>query len=655
MNEEPDDDSAEKETEGTIERILEGDEIRRIIATPRMIPREIREGIATILAQEIVLGQPYDIKDVRRFTERFGVFYLVFLGLKNSEEWRQLVKLAIKNENASVFALRSVLSRVLEIIDEFSKYAPELQKGLDENMKMILEELQELIKDTIRLWGRRVPKEIPKLLENPLDAADLFRDVIYLSEDIRKGRLQKEDVDDLLQILRKGRKALESFLATLRDVGEGLKDDESLDPGRAKKLQKTAARLVRKSEKLEEQIESLAEAREKDKKKATSQVMREIEELLLDMIEMLEKLAGEAGDLFQDQSYASVARLPERIDEFSRKKGSQDLLNMLVQSLLASHLANLVEEMKEHLELFDILSLLFPGRLWDYALSELHKTYLRNIKKYADVLRRSEDLKKILELIGRIELEFGTRRLAISPFGTSEVHSVTTSNDIFHLLPAELAKLSKESLRTLFYANWIEGKLLTYQFRGRSWVGGPPKKKRKGPVVALVDTSGSMSGSPEIVAKAVILAVVKRMLKEKRDVKVILFSSVDQTKEIDLTTVRKMASEFLEFLSYSFGGGTDFNTALESGLKSLKQKKFTSADLLFITDGLSVVSEKSLVKKWNALKKESDTRIFTMIVGNDNAGGLEDLSDHVFLLAEADDWEPDEGPARMIRLVSSPT
>ena len=62
-------------------------------------------------------------------------------------------------------------------------------------------------------------------------------------------------------------------------------------------------------------------------------------------------------------------------------------------------------------------------------------------------------------------------------------------------------------------------------------------------MVALVDTSGSMTGSPEIVSKAILLAIVRHMLKEKRDMKVFLFSSVGQATEIELTDNRKMASD----------------------------------------------------------------------------------------------------------------
>ena len=47
----------------------------------------------------------------------------------------------------------------------------------------------------------------------------------------------------------------------------------------------------------------------------------------------------------------------------------------------------------------------------------------------------------------------------------------------------------------------LEGKLLTYQLIGKNW-NSDASGKKKGPVVALVDTSVSMRGSPEILAKS---------------------------------------------------------------------------------------------------------------------------------------------------------
>jgi uncharacterized protein with von Willebrand factor type A (vWA) domain len=164
-----------------------------------------------------------------------------------------------------------------------------------------------------------------------------------------------------------------------------------------------------------------------------------------------------------------------------------------------------------------------------------------------------------------------------------------------------------------------------------------------------------MRGAPETFAKAVMLAITRRMLKEGRDVKVILFSSKWQTFEIELTDKKRMGQEFLEFLKFTFGGGTDFNTALRAGLKTLKgEKAFEGADILFLTDGASELSEVPLIREWNEIKAERKARIFSLIIGNYDAGGLEKVSDHIYIVGDAGNWEVGESPASFVKAISRP-
>ena len=331
-----------------------------------------------------------------------------------------------------------------------------------------------------------------------------------------------------------------------------------------------------------------------------------------------------------------------------------EILDYAVGEKIAAKIEELIPILEDHLEMLEILSMLFPGKMWDHSLWALHREYFRNLEKYASMLRKNSDIHEILKHIGRIELEYGSRKLNLSPYSKSEVHSITFSGDIQTLLPVEAVKLKNPLLKRKFYADMLEGKLLTYQLIGKNWNSEASRKKRNGPVVALVDTSASMRGSPEVLSKAVLLAVTRRMLKENRDVKVILFSSKWQTIEIELTNKKRMGEEFLEFLKFTFGGGTDFNTALRAGLKAMKNEKaFEGADLLFLTDGVSELSEKPLIREWNEIKAERKARIFSLIIGNYNAGGLEQISDNTYLIRNTENWEIEESPASFVKAISN--
>lgn len=534
----------------TVHNALENEGIRRIIRKPRETPRRIREDIAEILCREVILGEPYRIKDTESFVCTYGVFYYLFKYIRGTSEWEELIKISRRNNAISTLAFEFILDRTLGLLDEM--YHNTIVGG--EQVEGSLSGFLEVVRETMYLWNRRTSGTPPftEMLNEPYNTA--------INE---QAPMNREEDDH--RVLNIEEQKPEPQNIDMRNEEEA--------PG--------------------------------DKSKNTIQYNE-----------------GE-----YKETLASLAR--PTLDETS----------------------GFVEEMKKHAEVLELLSALYPGRLWDYSLVEMHKKYLDNLSQYSKFLEKNEELQRIIELLGRIELESGSKRQAISSQGRTETYSVTTSKNIEYALPVEMAKLDDETMEYLFYQKYMEGKLLTYQLRGKYWVGGPPSKKRKGPVVALVDTSGSMHGSPELVAKSVILAVAKKMLKEKRDVKVVLFSSIGQTSEIELTNTMKMASEFLNFLNYTFGGGTDFNTALRSGLKSVKEKEYKSADLLFITDGLSSVSDHELLKEWDSFKKGNDTRVFTIIVGNNHVAGLEKVSDHTFILGENGYWANDASPGNLIELV----
>ncbi len=175
--------------------------------------------------------------------------------------------------------------------------------------------------------------------------------------------------------------------------------------------------------------------------------------------------------------------------------------------------------MEENLELFDTLALLFPQRNWSYSVKELKKepfyVQLKTLKSYSTFFEKSPELRKIVDFIGRREFDTPSNRIHYSPFGKNQIQTVRFSDSINNLLPIEAAKLLNPSLKKKFYADMLEGKLLSYQLLGKYYTG-PPRIKPKGPMIVLVDTSGSMHGAPQTLAKSAVLAMAKRMLSQQR-------------------------------------------------------------------------------------------------------------------------------------------
>lgn len=533
-------------------------ELREFLAIPRKVPHRLREELAEVLIYDLLSGKGYEIRDEKRFMEKFGVFYPVFLSMRNQQVWEEIKILAGTNRMAGVFILRSLLEHLFTLLDDYEKVEPDLfrksQKGLEKSLKS----LKELISETQAVWEKS-RLERTESLKN-------YERQRNQNEFQERKRAEDNDQENLL-----------------KNEGDKEKKNLDLDP------------------------ENTAES----------------------------------------ERLASITR------EFMFSEKAGEAVDSVIGEKIAARLEELIPVLEDHLEMLEILSMLFPGRMWDYSLQALHREYFENLEKYAAILRKSSDLHEILEQVGRIELEYGSKKLQLSPHSRSEVHSITFSGEIQTLLPIEAVKLKNPVLKLKFYADMLEEKLLTYQLKGKNWNSNSAGKKRKGPVVALVDTSASMRGAPEILAKSVVLAIARRMLRENRDVKVILFSSKWQTIEIELTDKKRMGKEFLEFLKYTFGGGTDFNTALRAGLKAVKEEKtFQGADLLFLTDGSSELSEKPLIREWNEIKLERRARIFSLIIGNYDAGGLDQVSDYTYIVHDAGSWQIEESPARFIKAVS---
>ncbi|MDR7664261.1 VWA domain-containing protein [Methanosarcina sp. Z-7115] len=532
-------------------------ELREILATPRRVPRQLREEIAEILIYELFSEKGYEIKDEKLFTGKFGAFYLILLSMRDFSVWAEIKALAETNIMAGVFILRTLLEELFTLLDDYEKIEQELSKKFPKSLEKSIKALKDLISETKAVWEKN------RLLRTEKNS-------------------QGQEKQDTLQ-----------------------------KQGIEKKIQKNF-------------------------------------------------LNGSEGDVGINQARwpgttAESEKLVSMTQEFMSSEKAGEILDSAIGEKIAAKIEELIPALEDHLEMLEILSMLFPGRMWDHSLQALHREYFGNLEKYAAMLRKNSDLHEILEQVGRIELEYGSKKLNLSPYSKSEVHSITFSGDIQTLLPVEAVKLRNPLLKLKFYADMLEGKLLTYQLRGDNWNSDTSGKKRKGPVVALVDTSASMRGSPEILAKSVLLAVTKRMLKEGRDVKIILFSSKWQTFEIELTDKKRMGREFLEFLQFTFGGGTDFNTALRAGLKAMKNEKaFEGADLLFLTDGASELSERPLIREWNEIKTERKARIFSLIIGNSDAGGLEQVSDHTYLIRNAENWEVGESPASFVKAISKP-
>lgn len=294
---------------------------------------------------------------------------------------------------------------------------------------------------------------------------------------------------------------------------------------------------------------------------------------------------------------------------------------------------HLVSQLMDHL-----------GLGFEKAKGQWQYTGFEILSRYERLLEDEGMLKELVDLLGRYasaELEEEREQLeeiTIQPFRRTFTHGkesligVHESDDLSQILPAEAALLGNEDTEMIFYKKFVEHKLQTFELKAED---RPPKKDEgtktqkvstkediMGPMILCVDTSASMLGKPEQIAKTLCFAVMKMALENKR--KCLLYSfgaAEDEIKKIDLSNLHNGLEPLIEFLSMSFSAGTNAGPALQSAIEAMQTDEYKKADLMLITDGKIPPFDTPLLHKLRKAQSK-DSRFFAVTFGPENAPEL---------------------------------
>jgi uncharacterized protein with von Willebrand factor type A (vWA) domain len=279
------------------------------------------------------------------------------------------------------------------------------------------------------------------------------------------------------------------------------------------------------------------------------------------------------------------------------------------------------------------------GRLWDMSKGRWQKVNFDVLKKYAELLERDKSLQELAEMLGRMrqaEREYEEEIFAdiiIKPVwkpehaAKAELVGIHESDDISSMLPAEAALLADETTAPLFYKKFAEKKLQTFEYQAKiiTFEEEEIKKKRqkekedkKGPFIICVDTSGSMQGTPETVAKTLCFALLKMAVKDNRKCYLISFSTAIAT--LNLTDLKNNLEKLVEFLSMSFNGGTDAVPAMREALRMLETEDYKKADVIMVSDFVMPGFDEQ-TKNQIIAAKEKKTKFHSLVIdqsGNKN-------------------------------------
>ncbi len=286
------------------------------------------------------------------------------------------------------------------------------------------------------------------------------------------------------------------------------------------------------------------------------------------------------------------------------------------------------------------------NQIFDMPDKAMSQENFEVLKKYHDLLKMNHAVKELVKMLGRMsqaqsDAEKTLYGAATTKFNWVATHASRTdlvgireSNDLNNLLPSETVLLSHPALQTLFFKKFAEKKLQTFEFEDRTknfhvdqFKAGNAKHQsgQKGPFIICVDTSGSMLGIPETIAKTICLALLKIALRENRGCYLITFSTNIIT--LDLTNLKNNMKKIVDFLQMSFHGGTDVGPALEEATLMLQKQEFTKADVLVISDFEMLPIHPTVLSKIKSAK-ENLTRFHSLLIGRNPVKSVIDTFDH---------------------------
>jgi uncharacterized protein with von Willebrand factor type A (vWA) domain len=229
-----------------------------------------------------------------------------------------------------------------------------------------------------------------------------------------------------------------------------------------------------------------------------------------------------------------------------------------------------------------------------------------------------------------------------------ETRGVRRSSRVARMLAAEAMLLNHPRLRLVWHARHAERTLLTYEDddrlpevvhgQGLVWRPSPnrvPERRMEmGPMLVCVDTSGSMQGGAEAVAKAAVLEAVRTAHVQRRPCHVFAFSGPDEVVEMELGVDPDGLERLTHFMGQTFRGGTDISGPLERVLAKLEDESWALADLLIASDG-EFGAPRSVVEALAGAKDRLGLRVQGILIGDRETIGFHEIADDMFWVR---DW-----------------
>jgi uncharacterized protein with von Willebrand factor type A (vWA) domain len=315
------------------------------------------------------------------------------------------------------------------------------------------------------------------------------------------------------------------------------------------------------------------------------------EQVLKSLLWHLDRLAGHQPKLSPTEAAAVEAEAFEA--QWTQEKGDFDEVMTLLQGL------------------GDL-----SAQAWDALRGRLKGREWQEVEAAATTLTRVPELVALIQRLGRQRPVPAAPALQPQPHekagprpmrwhfthvpdAPGELLGIRQGARLDTLLASEAAQLRHPVLRKLLRARLAEGRLLTHDTRGvladlrpdpagrqpqeAPPLPGPPQGQ--GPIILCLDTSGSMRGAPERLAKAITLQAFRTVHAQGRGCLLLGFGAAGEVFEHRVGTGADGLNALLDVMGQAFDGGTDVQAPLERAVALVQAGGWSQADLLIVSDG----------------------------------------------------------------------
>lgn len=297
-------------------------------------------------------------------------------------------------------------------------------------------------------------------------------------------------------------------------------------------------------------------------------------------MEELESLRERAREL-RGQGMPIPQNLKEHIvDAVKAKRGAQQAAGQLAQNLPPAMTTDLYEAIQQaatagHEAAKQSMPSFGQGFGQGEPIYESPEQALEIAEKW-----QNGPLAEIAAFYGRMAPEFDFQRAKRVVGGQDEIVDVEVGDELRRVTPGELTFLADEDTEDDFYSRYASRELLVYSTVGEEHAG-------RGPIIMVVDGSGSMSGLRNTWARAVFLSLLNVARREKRDCAFVEFASAGEVCDFTFPAKAPLdAQMILDAASHFFNGGTTPIIGVQRAVEIMRDApEFKTADLVILSDG----------------------------------------------------------------------